>query len=144
MQLENVRYHLGEILQLKEGVLIAKNTKGEMCEIPLPKFRHRQIVQTAPDYFSPKSFTRLLDPTYVEERGWVYGENYIDRHGHGGGCGYSFDEKSFLPLEDARDILIAKRIELNEKLATLRHETKLAEAELAKVEYGIELTATNK
>lgn len=140
MNIEEIRYSQGEILAIKEDGILAKNAKGEYCTIPLPKFRHKQFVKTTDTYFSPKSFTRLVSPCYTETRGWVYGENYVDRTGMFGGTGWSFDEDGFLPLTDARDILIAKRIEIKEELSELTHKTKLLNDELAKVEYAIQLT----
>ncbi len=57
-----------------------------------------------------------------------------------GGAGWSFEEDGFLPLDDARDILIARRIEINEKTTELTYQLKTLHEELAKVEYGIKLT----
>lgn len=140
MSIENMEYHNGKIIAIVDDNIQAINSKGELCEIPPPKFRHKQIVKTTDTYFSPKSFTRLLRPTYTENRGWVYGEGYINRDGTGGGSGWSFNEDSFLPLTDARDILIAKRIEIKERLAEISYQSKVLTEELSKVEYAINIT----
>lgn len=139
--IKHVSYHNGVIIGVSNDKLMALNTKGELCEIPFPKFKHKQIVKTTKEYFSPKSFTRLLSPSYTENRGWVYGENYIDRAGNPGGSGWSFDESGFLPLDDARDILVAKRIELVDRLNELKNETRLVTEELAKLKYAIDITS---
>lgn len=141
---ENIKhasYHNGTIIGVINDKLTALNTKGELCEIPFPKFKHKQIVKTTKEYFSPKSFTRLLSPCYTESRGWVYGENYIDREGKTGGSGWSFDESGFLPLDDASDILLAKRIELVDRLNELKNETRSVTEELSKLRYAIDIVS---
>lgn len=141
MNISELKYHGGEILAVGKDGLMCRNGKGEFCNIPFPRFANKQIVKTTSDYFSPKSFTRLIDPTYTENRGWIYGENYIDREGMQGGCGYSFEEKWFTELEDVRDILIARRLSIKEEMSWLNSRLKTLSDELSKAEYAIQLTS---
>jgi hypothetical protein len=144
MKSKNVSYSGGEILSWQEDHILARNSKGEYCKIPHPKFHDRQFVKTRDGFYSPADFTRVLHPTYTETRGWVYGQQYINRDGIGGGSGWSWDEADFLPLKDPRDILIARRISILEDSRDLELHLKRNQAELEKIHYALELTQPKK
>lgn len=134
-----LQYKDGEIIKIEDDHIFARNSQGEFCKIPKNKFPEGEIVQTTPTYYSPKSFTRLITPTYTENRGWVYGENYIDREGRQGGCGYSFEEEHFLPLSDGKDILLAKRLQAIWRKQDAEILFKRAESEIEKIDYCLAL-----
>lgn len=142
--MDNISYSEGKIISVQEDGILCRNKKGEFCTIPLPKFRHNQFVKTTLTYYSPKTFTRLVNPTYTLTRGWVYGERYIDRQEQQGGTGYSFEEDSFLPLDDARDILIARKLEVSEEISLLNAKSKRLSEELSKLVYALEITKPNE
>lgn len=134
-----LQYKDGEIIKVESDHIFARNSQGEFCKIPKNKFSNGEIVQTTAAYYSPKSFTRLVSPTYTENRGWVYGENYIDREGGQGGCGYFFEEEHFLPLTDGKDILLAKRLQTLWRKKDLQIELNRAESDLEKINYCLGL-----
>jgi hypothetical protein len=117
-----------------------------LITIPKPKFIYGQFVQTSNKHYSQKSFTRLLDQSYTDTRGWVYVENYVDRDGRGGGCGMWNDEFQYSPLTDPLDILIAEKLtalsevtDLKVKIKDLEHKINMLETSI-----GIINTALGK
>lgn len=134
-----LQYKDGDIIKIEGDHIFARNSQGEFCKIPKNKFEDGEIVQTTTTYYSPKSFTRLVSPMFTEDRGWVYGENYIDRDGQQGGAGYFFEEVHFMPLTDGKDILLAKRLQAiwrkNDAAILLNR----AESEIEKIDYCLSL-----
>ncbi|KKL65139.1 hypothetical protein LCGC14_2158020, partial [marine sediment metagenome] len=68
-----------QILFKTETSCTIRLKNGRFKKVPLPKFKHEQIVQTSLKHYSQKDFTMVLEPTFTENRGWVYGEQYIHR-----------------------------------------------------------------
>ena len=130
---------------------IIRDKKGQFISVPDPKFFDGQIVTTSKDYFSPKEITMLVEPHWAlypnnEAGGWVYGEKYchIDKTSNicvQGGCGFSFEEKSFLPLSNSTHKLIAEIYYREQQVGELERKMSELESELNKLRYALELLA---
>ena len=129
-----------EILYSNGDSLIIRNNKGKMQKIPKNKFEKGEIVMKGDKHYSKDGIVRLLDPTWTDTRGWIYGENYIDLHGSGGGCRYSTNEDCLKKIDIPAVRLYAKRINLNTEIANLEKLLKDKKIELEKVEYGLSIS----
>lgn len=130
----------GKFLYEENESYFIRGEDGRIKKIPKNKFRHGQFVSTIPTYFSPKDFTRLVNPSYIEGKGWFYGENYVDRQGNGGGCGYSFKEESFVEITDPTDILLAERINLRKESEEIESRLKEITQSLVKINYALSIS----
>jgi hypothetical protein len=136
--MENIK--LDGFLYEENGSYYIRNDQGQIEKIAKNKFNHNQIVQTAQGHFSGKSFTRLLNPMFTKNRGWVYTENYITRNQNSGGCGCCFEENMYEKLIDPADILFAERIYLKEQIDTLKGKLSQCERSLGMIEYALSLS----
>ena len=135
----HIKIHKGTYLYGNSDCYYIRDEKGKIKKIPLNKFSHNQIVTTTEKHFSKESFTRLQYPVYTDNRGWVYTENYIDRHGSGGGCGSSFNEDLYTEITDPLDILFAERLYGMLKIQELKRDLKMQEGKLSKVVFAMDI-----
>ena len=112
---------------------------GRFKKVALPKFYHRQFVRTSPKHYSQKSFTMVLQPTWTETRRWVYGERYIDRQGIGGGTGFWSNEDLYEPLSNPIDILIAKKLSMQDEKKEHELKIKTINKEIEHIDYALKL-----
>lgn len=109
-------------------------------EKPIAKFYDGQIVECSDRHFSKaKYWTRLLLPRFVEKRGWVYAENYIDEDGEGGGTGFYFEESLFQEITDPIKRLKARALELKIKRIGLQAQLQEVESEQNSIQKAFEL-----
>lgn len=123
----------------EDGSYFRRNEKGQIEKIPINRFHHGQIVKTAQGHYSPKEFVRLIDPTWVDGKGWWYGENFIDMQGSGGGVCYSNPEELFTELLAPDAILFAERVYLKEMISLLGQQLKVATESLGKIEFALKI-----
>lgn len=135
--------HNGYILieEQETGILVYNRERKEEKIISYPKFKHGEIVKTSSKHYSPKDFTQLLSPSWTDNRGWVYGENYLDIYGNGGGSGYWIEEELFEPLSDPLLKLYAERIKIIEFIQ--QHETMVKQRRdfLDKIMFSLDIVA---
>ena len=129
-----------ELLYEAEGNIIARNEKGQLTKIPKNKFNDGEIVTTSKRHFSEKALGILTKPTYTENRGWVYIENYIDLQGSGGGCGSWFEEELYEKIDDPILKLFAERIRLRKHMETLKCQLKNDSEQLEKIRYSLSIS----
>lgn len=122
------------------GMMVIEHAETlEIKNVKSPLFNDGEIVSTSSKHFSQKGLTRLLSPSYTDNRGWVYTENYINENGIPGGCGAWFEEELFKKIEDLGTRLLAKRIELNIEIQRLNNDIKIMNSELSKIEYALKI-----
>lgn len=129
------------IEEQENGYLVYSKTAKSEKWIPKPKFTHGQYVKTSPKHYSQKDFTRLISPSYTENRGWVYGEYYCDIYGNPGGTGHWIEEDLFEPLTDPILLLYAERLKHIETIKN--HETILNQRRefLNKIYFSLDIVA---
>ena len=123
-----------------KGMMIVENPETlEIKNVNPPFFYDGEIVRTSSKHFSQKKLTRVLSPSYTDNRGWVYTENYINERGVSGGYGSWFEEELFEKIEDLETKLLAKKIELNTKIQHLNNDVKIMNKKKKKIEYALEI-----
>lgn len=132
-----------DFLYEKDDKLYYRDALGKIKKVPKNKFSEGEIVRTKSNHCSPNRFTRIIQPNYTEERGWIYGENYINLQGMGGGSGFYTNEDNFTKLSRPEDLLFAKRIYLKENINKLNIELKSNESELEKITYALDISIPN-
>ena len=125
------------LFENKNGTCCIRLKNGKFKRVTLPEFKHKQIVRTSPKHFSQTDFTMVLEPSWTEKRGWVYGERYIDRDSTSGGSGYWQEEDKYEFLENPLDILIAKRLSLKDEKKSHESWIKIIDSELQHLNYAI-------
>lgn len=125
----------------ENGYLVYDRKSKEEKTIPAPKFKHGEIVKTTTKHYSPKDFTQLISPAWTDNRGWVYGESYINIYGHKGGSGYWHEEDLYEPLTDPLLKLYAERLKHIEFIQT--HETLVSQRKdfLNKIMFSLDIIA---
>ncbi len=141
--MENFSISKGEFLYEENGFYYIRSEKGTIEKIVKNRFKHNEIVKTTNTHYSEKTFTRVIDPSYVESRGWIYGESYISRNGRCGGTGFWNNEDHYTNITDPGDILYAERFMLKEELLSLKAELKNKEERYSKVQFALDLTVPN-
>lgn len=131
-----------KFIETNENILFL-NSDGDVCKIPKNKFHHGEIVKTNENHYTKDNFVMLVEPTYNKIRGWIYGKRFINRQGSYGGYSYWAEESHFTKIDDARDILFAKRIKIKTKINDLETEIDNLKSELGKIEYGLDSTTPN-
>jgi hypothetical protein len=122
-----------------DGTVIILTRDNEIMTVPKNKFYDGEYVITSSTHFSPKDFTQVIDPTWTENRGWVYTEHYVDRNGTGGGGGSAFEESLYKKMTDPKDILIAKKLSLLENQQKFKCSISRIDNELEKVNFALNL-----
>jgi len=136
--MDEIKFANGNFLYEENGSYFIRNKEGQIEKVVKNRFKHNQIVKTATGkHFSHKSFTRLIDPTYIPSRGWCYGENYISRNRRGGGCGFSFEEDMYEEITNPADILYAERFNLQIQIDYLNSCLKKSTETLEKIEFAL-------
>ena len=122
----------------KNGTVCIRNKEGKFLSVPSPPFRDEQIVKTAPKHYSQKSFTMVLEPTWSETRGWIYGEQYINRRNlNSGGTGWWSNADLYEPLDNPTDILLAEIRQLEERRKDQEHSIKQINIKLSHLNYAL-------
>lgn len=129
-----------ESLYRQENKYYFRNDKGQISAIPVNKFEHNEIVRTSKKHYYEATFVMLIEPTYTEERGWVYGTKFINRQGVGSGCSFAHEEDNFEKLDNARDILYANRYYAKATINKLKKELEQKQIELDKIEYCLSIS----
>ena len=106
-------------------------------------FRDGEVVTTTPKHFSPKDITIVSNPSYTENRGWVYTENYVDLQNCRGGCGSSFEENLYRKITNPTLRLFAARIKLKTDIATYERKLRNDLETLKKIEYALFISVGN-
>jgi hypothetical protein len=125
----------GKFLYKENGKVYFRDSKGKIRCIPENKFSNGQIVKTSDKHYSKKTFTEVINPNYVESRGWIYGEQYIDRQDSGGGISFWNNEDLYENITDPIDVLFSERLILKRKIKTLKSELSQCESSLEKIEF---------
>jgi hypothetical protein len=128
----------------KNGNVCIRNKHGRIESVPAPPFRHEQIVRTSSKHYSQKSFTMVLQPTWNETRGWIYGERYISPDGTEGGTGWWNNAELYEYLTDSHNILLAERLQLERKKKRMLSEIKQIETQLNHLNYSLSLLPEEK
>ena len=123
--------------------LYFRNKKGQIDKHPKPKFKDNEIVTTTGKHYSIKNITRLKNPSFTENRGWVYVENFINIQGYGGGSGMWNNQDMYEKITDPKFLMIAKRIELKESILNEKNKLKSLESDLIKLEFTMDLVVEN-
>jgi len=126
----------------ENGFLYFRNEKGRIDKHPKNKFSDGEIVALN-EHYSKKGITRLKEPSYTKNRGWVYVENYMDIQGLGNGCGMWNNEERYDNITDPKFVMIAKRIEIKEDILKTKKKLKSLEADLHKLEFAMTLSVKN-
>ena len=126
-------------LYQENGFLYFRNNKGQINKHPKPKFKDNEIVTTTEKHYSIKNITRLKKPSFTENRGWVYIENFINIQGSGGGSGMWNKQDDYKKITDPKFLMIAKRIELKESILKAKNRIKTLESNLDKLEFTMDL-----
>lgn len=129
-----------EALYQQDGKYYFRNEKGQINTIVVNKFNDKEIVKATKKHHSKTTFVMLIDPIYIESRGWVYGMNYIDRQGNRGGSSFAWREDEFEKIDNPRDILYSKRLYLKEQILDHKNQLKQYESELEKIEYTLSIS----
>lgn len=129
-----------------DGKAVVQNSDtNELKIVELPKFKHNEVVKTSSRHFSQKDYTRVTDPRYTDERGWIYGENYINIDTFtGSGQGFWNDEWQYEKFDDLEMKLKAKLFELNDEISKLNYEISIKKKEIDKVNYALSLKNDNE
>lgn len=127
----------GIIGYTEDGKAVLELEDGELLKINPPKFRNREVVSTTNKHYSQKELTRVLNPQYTENRGWVYVENYLDKNGRSGGCGMWIEEDLFQKPETLELRLKARKIEISEEISQLELNVKNRKTELSNIEFAL-------
>jgi hypothetical protein len=127
------------LFKTKQGKVIIIDDKGNKRAVEPPPFEHEQIVKTSPKHYSQKSFIMVLKPSWTKTRGWVYGERYISRDGSSGGTGWWNNADMYELLPDPIDILIAKKLKLEEKKCNSEKAIKNFNSELRHINYALKI-----
>jgi len=129
------------ISEVEAGYEVYNTKTKEESIIPKPKFVHGQFVKPSSKHYSQKDFTRVISPSYTDNRGWVYGESYCDIYGNPGGTGYWIEEDLFEPLTDPILLLYAERLKHIEVIKN--HETIVAQRRdfLNKIYFSLDIIA---
>jgi len=126
-----------KLYETKDKIILRHKENGQMKAVAKPRFAHEQFVKTTPKHYSQKSFTQVIEPTWNDTRGWIYGEHYVNRNGEGGGSGWYQNENQFEELTDAKDILIAEKLTRERKLSLVKTQVKQLEIELTKIDFSL-------
>lgn len=122
----------------KDGTVCIRDEKGKFLSVPSPPFYNEQIVKTSPKHYSQNSFTMVLEPTWTETRGWVYGERYINRKNlQSGGTGWWNNADLYEPLDNPTDILIAERHQLERRKQEQERSIKQINIKLAHIKFAL-------
>lgn len=132
-----------KILYESNNSFIARDEKGRMVKIPKNKFADGEIVTTSQKHYSQAELTKLTQPRYTENRGWVYSQNYISLQGFKGGNSFAHDEDNFDKVEDPILKLYAERLILKELISKHENELKIAKENLIKIEYALSVSVGN-
>lgn len=124
------------IMKLESGRVLIRED-GKFLSVPAPAFEHKQIVKSSGKHYSKDSFTMVLEPTWSKVRGWIYGQRYISRGNYnGGGQGWWNEEWRYEPLTDADDILLAKKMQLEEDKRKATAEVKAINIKIRHIDYA--------
>ena len=124
----------------KDGKAVVENIEtGEIKKVDPPLFSDSEVVTTSPKHFSQKPLTRLLSPSYVDGKGWIYVENYIDENGNSGGCGMWFNEDLYRKLDTTDLKLKARGIEIAYTMKQMTKKYEDLKLEAAKISYALSL-----
>lgn len=142
MKLENVDLSFNDYVFIEDqeaGYLVYNKKTKEESIIPKPKFAHGQFVKTSGKHYSKKDFTRVISPSYTDNRGWVYGESYCDIYGNPGGAGYWIEEANFEPLNDPLLLLYAERLKHIETIKNHQNIVRQREEFLNKIQFSLDI-----
>ena len=124
----------------KNGNVCIRGKDGRFFSVKPPAFKHCQIVTTSTKHYSKNSFTMVLEPTWSEVRGWIYGQRFIERDNiSGGGEGWWNEEDRFEPLSDPNDILLAEKLQLEKRKEEAADEIKYIDKKLTHLKYALSL-----
>lgn len=127
----------------EDGEMITRNKKGKFMSIPDPVFSDGEIVTTSDKHYSPKALTILTKPTYSENRGWVYIENYVDLQHNRGGAGMWNNEDLYKKIADPVLKLYAERIKLKTEIKDCELGLKIKRKSLEDIEYALSIAVDN-
>lgn len=123
--------------------IVENKETGEIKKVDLPKFKNNEVVKTSIKHYSQKEFTLLINRTYTDERGWIYGESYINIEKNTSvGCGYWNDEWMYEEITDLENKIKAKIFELKDEIAKHKTEIKNKEKEIDALMYVVALKPT--
>ena len=124
----------------KSGNVCIRDKEGRFRSVKSPAFKHRQIVTTSAKHYSKEAFTMVLEPTWSEVRGWIYGQSFIRRDNiSGGGQSWWNEEDRFEPLSDPNDILLAEKLQLEKRKQEAVDEIKYIDKKLTHLKYALSL-----
>lgn len=122
-----------------DGNAIVQNKDSQELKIvAMPKFKHNEVVKTSERHYSQKDYTRVIQPTYTDERGWIYGESFINIDtGTSGGMGFWNDEYMYEKFTNLEMKIKAKLFELKDEISVLKNEINNKQREVEKLEYAL-------
>jgi hypothetical protein len=113
--------------------------KGWRDIVDAPPFEHEEIVTTSKKHYSHYPITMVLEPTYVPNRGWIYGQKFFQNGSFSGGQCWWNEAWRFEKITDPKYILIARKLSLKLKLQQIESERKAAERELSHITHSLNL-----
>ena len=113
--------------------------KGRRDVVDSPPFEHEEIVTTNKKNYSQCEITMLLEPTYVPNRGWIYGQRFFQNGSFSGGECWWNEAWRFEKIKDPKYILIARRLTLIMKQQRIKMEQKKIERELSHIDHSLSL-----
>lgn len=126
------------LFKLKSGNICIRDDKGKFRSVSSPPFQHEQIVKTSPKHYSQSSFTMVLEPTWTETRGWVYGERYISRNNlNSGGSGFWNNADFYELLDNPTDILLAEEYQLKKRKQEQERSIKQINMKLSHITFAL-------
>ena len=120
--------------------VIARDGKGRLTKITKNKFNDGEVVQLSENHYSGRGITIVKTPTYTKERGWIYGENFIDLQGGGGGSCFWNNEELFKKIDNSILKLYAERIRLKRTIEEHKRQLKIDSEQLEKIEYSLSIS----
>ena len=120
------------------NAIVQNKDTQELKIVEMPKFKHNEVVKTSARHYSQKDYTRVLQPSYTDERGWIYGESFINIDTNtGGGMSFWNDEYMYEKFTDLEMKIKAKLFELKSEISVLKNEINAKQREVEKLEYAL-------
>ena len=111
-------------------------------EKPRARYYDGQIVKTSSKHYIQKKFTMVIDPTWNEKRGWIYGERYLSKDWEECGRGYWNEEDMFEELTDPEIIIRAEIYLRNKEINIIRIKLDQLNAQVDKLKYTLHVINT--